>query len=121
MKSLKIKKMDLPSGFYFHYFCTINFIPMREFLELFTDVLKNSILITGLVTIMMLMIEYVNIHSHGHLFGRLRGNRLGQVFFGCRLRAYSGLHGRFCNGFVVFAQAVEFWRLSRHDDSLVGR
>ncbi len=111
MKSLKIKKMDLPSGFYFHYFCTINFIPMREFLELFTDVLKNSILITGLVTIMMLMIEYVNIHSHGHLFGRLRGNRLGQVFLGAGLGLIPGCMGGFATVSLYSHKLLSFGAL----------
>lgn len=40
---------------------------MHEFLDLFFDVLRNSILVTGLVIIMMLMIEYININSQGKL------------------------------------------------------
>ena len=55
---------------------------MHDFLDLFLDVLRNSILITGLVIIMMLMIEYVNIHSHGKWFTKLRQNRFGQVVLG---------------------------------------
>ena len=55
---------------------------MHDFLDLFLDVLRNSILITGLVIIMMLMIEYVNIHSHGKWFTRLHQNRFGQVVLG---------------------------------------
>ncbi len=68
---------------------------MHEFLHLFLDVLRNSVLITGLVIIMMLMIEYVNIHSHGKWFSRLRQNRFGQVVLGAGLGIIPGCMGGF--------------------------
>ena len=68
---------------------------MHEFLHLFLDVLRNSVLITGLVIIMMLMIEYVNIHSHGRWFTRLRQNRFGQVVLGAGLGIIPGCMGGF--------------------------
>ena len=68
---------------------------MHEFLDLFLDVLRNSILITGLVIIMMLMIEYVNIHSHGRWFTKLRQNRFGQVVLGAGLGIIPGCMGGF--------------------------
>ena len=68
---------------------------MHEFLHLFLDVLRNSVLITGLVIIMMLMIEYVNIHSHGKWFTRLRQNRFGQVVLGAGLGIIPGCMGGF--------------------------
>ena len=68
---------------------------MHEFLHLFLDVLRNSILITGLVIIMMLMIEYVNIHSHGKWFMKLRQNRFGQVILGAGLGIIPGCMGGF--------------------------
>ena len=68
---------------------------MHNFLDLFLDVLRNSILITGLVIIMMLMIEYVNIHSHGKWFTKLRQNRLGQVVLGAGLGIIPGCMGGF--------------------------
>ena len=71
------------------------FRPMHEFLHLFLDVLRNSVLITGLVIIMMLMIEYVNIHSHGKWFSRLRHNRFGQVVLGAGLGIIPGCMGGF--------------------------
>ncbi|MGP1446206.1 MAG: putative manganese transporter [Candidatus Limimorpha sp.] len=84
---------------------------MREFLELFTDVLKNSILITGLVTIMMLMIEYVNIHSHGRLFGKLRGNRFGQVLWGAGLGLIPGCLGGFATVSLFSHKLLSFGAL----------
>jgi len=68
---------------------------MHDFLDLFLDVLRNSILITGLVMIMMLMIEYVNIHSHGKWFTKLRQNRYGQVILGAGLGIIPGCMGGF--------------------------
>ena len=41
-------------------------------MHLLIDILRNSILITGLVVVMMMMIESLNIESLGLLFGGLR-------------------------------------------------
>ena len=68
---------------------------MHEFLHLFLDVLRNSVLITGLVMIMMLLIEFVNIHSHGKWFTRLRHKRFGQVVLGAGLGIIPGCMGGF--------------------------
>ena len=45
--------------------------------------------------IMMLLIEYVNIHSHGRWFTRLRQNRFGQVVLGAGLGLIPGCMGGF--------------------------
>lgn len=68
---------------------------MSDFLDLFLDVLRNSFLITGLVIIMMLMIEYINIHSEGRLFSRLRQHRFGQIVLGAGLGLIPGCMGGF--------------------------
>ena len=68
---------------------------MHDFLDLFIDVLRNSFLITGLVIIMMLMIELINIHSEGRFFTRLRQHRLGQVVLGAGLGIIPGCMGGF--------------------------
>ena len=68
---------------------------MQDFFDLFLNVLRNSVLIAGLVMIMMLMIEYVNIHSHGKWFTRLRQNRFGQVVLGAGLGIVPGCMGGF--------------------------
>lgn len=72
-----------------------NLKAMHDFLDLFLDVLRNSFLITGLVIIMMLMIEYINIHSEGRLFTRLRQHRFGQVVLGAGLGIIPGCMGGF--------------------------
>ena len=68
---------------------------MHDFLDLFLDVLRNSFLITGLVIIMMLMIEYININSEGRWFSRLRQHRFGQVVLGAGLGIIPGCMGGF--------------------------
>lgn len=68
---------------------------MHDFLDLIMDVLRNSVLITGLVIIMMLMIEYINIHSQGKWFTRLHQNRFGQVVLGAGLGIIPGCMGGF--------------------------
>ena len=61
----------------------------------FFDVLKNSILITGLVLIMMLMIEYFNIHSHGRWFARIKDSKIKQILVGSLLGLIPGCIGGF--------------------------
>ena len=68
---------------------------MHDFLDLFLDVLRNSVLITGLVIIMMLMIEYINIHSGGKWFNKLKAHRFGQVILGAGLGIIPGCMGGF--------------------------
>ena len=68
---------------------------MHDFLDLFLDVLRNSFLITGLVIIMMLMIEFINIHSEGRFFTKLRQHRFGQVVLGAGLGIIPGCMGGF--------------------------
>ena len=64
-------------------------------LHLIVDVFKNSVLITGLVLIMMLMIEYFNIHSHGKWFSRIQDSKIKQIFLGSLLGLVPGCIGGF--------------------------
>ena len=84
---------------------------MHEFLHLFLDVLRNSVLITGLVMIMMLMIEYVNIHSHGKWFTKLRQNRFGQVVLGAGLGIIPGCMGGFATVSMYSHKLLSFGAL----------
>ena len=63
--------------------------------HLVLDVFRNSILITGLVLIMMLMIEYFNIHSHGKWFARIQNSKLKQILLGSLLGLVPGCIGGF--------------------------
>ncbi len=68
---------------------------MNDFLHLFLDILKDSVLITVLVMVMMLLLEFVNVHSHGKWFSRLRKNAFGQVVLGAGLGLIPGCMGGF--------------------------
>ena len=84
---------------------------MHDFLDLFLDVLRNSVLITGLVIIMMLMIEYVNIHSHGKWFSKLHGNRFGQIVLGAGLGIIPGCMGGFATVSMYSHKLLSFGAL----------
>lgn len=64
-------------------------------LHLLVDVLRNSVLITGLVVIMMMMIESLNIESKGLVFKGLRKTKFGQVVVAALLGSVPGCMGGF--------------------------
>jgi hypothetical protein len=64
-------------------------------MHLFIDILRNSILITGLVVVMMMMIESLNIESKGMIFKGLRKTKVGQVVIGALLGSIPGCMGGF--------------------------
>lgn len=63
--------------------------------HLFIDILRNSVLITGLVVIMMMMIESLNIESNGMVFKGLRKTKFGQVVVAALLGSVPGCMGGF--------------------------
>ena len=68
---------------------------MAGIMHLLLDILRNSILITGLVVIMMMMIESLNIESKGLLFNGLRKTKVGQVIIAALLGSIPGCMGGF--------------------------
>ena len=64
-------------------------------MHLFIDILRNSILITGLVVVMMMMIESLNIESKGLIFKGLRKTKIGQVVIAALLGSVPGCMGGF--------------------------
>lgn len=59
------------------------------------EIIRNSILITGLVVIMMMMIESLNIESKGLFFKGLRKTKIGQVVIASLLGSIPGCMGGF--------------------------
>lgn len=59
------------------------------------EALKNSVLITGLVMIMMMLIEYINIHTHGKSFRKLKDSPIKQVLVAATLGVIPGCVGGF--------------------------
>ena len=64
-------------------------------MHLLVDIVRNSILITGLVIVMMMMIESMNIKSKGNFFKKLRKTPTGQVVLGALLGSIPGCMGGF--------------------------
>jgi len=59
------------------------------------DILRNSVMITGFVFVMMLVIEYVNVVTRGSWSRRLARNRAGQYILAAVLGALPGCLGPF--------------------------
>lgn len=70
---------------------------MHTFLHLLLDSLLNAVQISGLVVVMMMLIECFNVESHGSLFSALRGSRFSQVFFSALLGMIPGCMGGFAS------------------------
>ena len=80
-------------------------------LHLLTDILRNSILITGLVVVMMMMIESLNIESKGLFFRGLRKTKTGQVVIGAVLGAIPGCMGGFATVSLYTHRMLSFGAL----------
>lgn len=94
-------------------------------LDIILDALRNSVLISGLVVIIMMMIECLNIESHGRLFLRLKESRIGQVVFSTFLGAIPGCMGGFASvslythGMISFGALVAMMIASSGDEAFV--
>ena len=82
------------------------------FLDLLLDTLKNSVLISGLVVIMMMMIESLNIESKGQFFSGLRSSRIGGVLVGAILGVIPGCMGGFATVSLFTHRMLSFGALT---------
>ncbi len=94
-------------------------------MHLLIDILRNSILITGLVVVMMMMIESLNIESRGMLFSGLRKTKFGQVIIGALLGSIPGCMGGFAavslytHGLFSFGALIAMMIASSGDEAFV--
>lgn len=79
--------------------------------EITLDVLRNSILITGLVLIMMLLIEFYNVASNGRRFEKLKGSGSRQVLLGSLLGLVPGCIGGFAAVSLYTHRLISFGAL----------
>ena len=63
--------------------------------EIIWEALRNAVLITGLVVVMMMMIESLNIESKGMVFKGLKRTKFGQVVVASLLGSIPGCMGGF--------------------------
>ena len=94
-------------------------------LDLLSDALKGAILVTGLVVVMMMMIESFNISTSGRAFGGLRRSRAGQVLLSAFLGSIPGCMGGFASvslythGMISFGALVAMMIASSGDEAFV--
>lgn len=90
-----------------------------------TETILGAIMVTGLVTIMMLLIECFNVESHGKFLGKLRNSRTGQVLFSAFLGSVPGCMGGFASvslythGMISFGALVAMMIASSGDEAFV--
>lgn len=75
------------------------------------DVLKNSLLITGLVMVMMLFIEYINLQSAGKSLERLKSSKPRQVLLASILGVIPGCMGGFATVSLYNHRMISFGAL----------
>ena len=56
-------------------------------LNVLIDSLRTAVLVTGLVVIMMMLIEVFNVRSDGRMFCGIKNRRVGQVLLSAALGA----------------------------------
>ena len=79
--------------------------------HLIQDVFKNAVLVSGLVVILMMMIESLNIESRGHLFASLSSGRISGVLLGAFLGVIPGCMGGFATVSLYSHRMLSFGAL----------
>ena len=80
-------------------------------MHILIDSLRNAILITGLVVVMMMMIESLNIESRGLFFKGLRKSKFGQVIIAALLGSVPGCMGGFATVSLYTHRMMSFGAL----------
>lgn len=80
-------------------------------MEIFIEALTNAILITGLVMIMMILIEYINVSSTGDALLKLRASKKRQVVLAAALGLIPGCVGGFAVVSLYARRVVSFGAL----------
>ncbi len=97
----------------------------RMVLEILLDALRNSVLISGLVVVMMMLIESMNIDSRGDFFKGMRRSRIGQIVISAFLGIIPGCMGGFASvslythGIISFGALVAMTIATSGDESFV--
>lgn len=96
-----------------------------DVLDILLDALRAAVLITGMVVMMMLMIESLNISSGGRFFARLRGSKFGQIVVSALLGWIPGCMGGFASvslfshGMISFGALVAMLIATSGDEAFV--
>ena len=96
-----------------------------DVVDILLDAIRASILITGMVVIMMMMIESLNISSSGRFFARLQGSKFGQIVVSALLGWIPGCMGGFASvslfshGMISFGALVAMLIATSGDEAFV--
>ena len=94
-------------------------------IDILTESLRTAVLVTGLVVIMMMLIEVFNVRSDGRMFSGLRNRRVGQVLLSATLGAVPGCMGGFASvslythGLISFGALIAMMIASSGDEAFV--
>ncbi len=80
--------------------------------HLLLDILRNSILVTGLVTVMMMLIESIEIETRTHFFSSLKKSGFGQIVFSAFLGLIPGCIGGFAAVTLYTSRMISFGALT---------
>ncbi len=93
--------------------------------DILLDALRAAVLITGMVVMMMMMIESLNISSGGRFFNLLRGSKFGQIVVSALLGWIPGCIGGFASvslfshGMISFGALVAMLIATSGDEAFV--
>lgn len=94
-------------------------------IEILLDSLRTAILVTGLVIVMMMLIEVFNIRSDGRMLRNLKHHRVGQVLLSAFLGVIPGCMGGFASvslythGLISFGALTAMLIASSGDEAFV--
>ena len=94
-------------------------------IDILTESLRTAVLVTGLVVIMMMLIEVFNVSSSGRMFSGLKNRRFGQVLLSALLGAIPGCMGGFASvslythGLISFGALIAMMIASSGDEAFV--
>lgn len=94
-------------------------------IDILTESLRTAVLVTGLVVIMMMLIEVFNVRSDGRMFSGLRNHHVGQVLLSAALGAVPGCMGGFASvslythGLISFGALIAMMIASSGDEAFV--
>lgn len=80
-------------------------------LEILVDALRGAVLVSGLVVVMMMLIESFNVESKGHLFAGLKKSGFVQVLVSALLGAVPGCIGGFAAVSLYTHRMISFGAL----------
>lgn len=94
-------------------------------IDVLIESLRTAVLVTGLVVIMMMLIEVFNVRSDGRMFSGLKNRRVGQVLLSAALGAVPGCMGGFASvslythGLISFGALIAMMIASSGDEAFV--